>query len=197
MTVFLKSFGAGARQIRPHMGQVLYYGGVEIEVLHTHEQFHFNRLELNQENSASLVTRVLIDGVTFFLPGDAMENVCRELVRLYGDALKSDFFQIPHHGNRGNTNSLYDAVHPSYAMWNTSSYGFAKRTAGEPYPVGMPHPYDAMLNHRIYTELGADHCWCADDAVDILSFGENKELKIDLYQIRKELLPERIPYVEG
>ncbi len=196
MSVYTKRFGPNTRHIRPHIGQALYYGNVEIEVLHTHEQFHFNRLELNQDNSASIVSRLFLDGVSFFLPADAMENVCRELVRLYGDALKSDFFQIPHHGNRGNTNSLYEAVQPSYALWNTSSYGFAKRTAGEPYPVGMPHAYDAALNRRIYTELGADHCWCADDEIEILSFKENKELKIDLYQVRKELLPERIPYVE-
>ena len=194
MSVFVKRFGQNTRQIRPHMGQMLYFGGVKIEVLYTHEQFHFNRRELNQENSASLVTRIYLDGKTFFMPGDAMEAVCLDLVRIWGDHLVSDFFQIPHHGNRGNKVELYEAVRPSYAFWNTSKYGLAKRTAGEPYPVGMPHAYDAMLNRRIYTELGADHCWCADDDVDILSFDGDGNLCIDYYTVRKELLPERIPY---
>ena len=123
-----------------------------------------------------------------------MEAVCLDLVRIWGDHLVSDFFQIPHHGNRGNKVELYEAVRPTYAFWNTSKYGLAKRTAGEPYPVGMPHAYDAMLNRRIFTELGADHCWCADDEVDILSFDKDGSLCIDYYTVRKELLPERIPY---
>ena len=196
MTVFTKRFGAATRQIRPHIGQMLYFGAVEIEVIHTHEQFHFNGLELNQENSASLVTRVHMDGKTFFLAADAMEAVSVQMVEIYGAALKSDFFQINHHGNRGGKVELYEAIAPSYAFWNTSKYGLAKRTAGEPYPVGMPHAYDAMLNRKIFTELGADHCFCADDEVDLLSFDENGNLLIEYYTIRKELLPERIPYTE-
>lgn len=194
MTLFTKRFGSNTKQIRPHIGQVLYFGEVEIEVLYTHDQFHFNRLELNQENSASMVTRIRMDGITYFIPGDAKEAVSMDLVRLYGNDLKSDFMQINHHGNRGGKIELYEAVNPSYALWNTSKYGFEKRTAGIPYPIGMPHEYDAKLNHRIYTDLGADHCWCADDEVDILSFDENKALSIELYKIRPDLLPERIPY---
>ncbi|MBR2353734.1 MAG: MBL fold metallo-hydrolase, partial [Clostridia bacterium] len=179
MSRFVQRFGPKARQVRPHIGQMLHFGALEIEVLYTHEQFHFNRMELNQENSASLVSRIFMDGKTFFLPGDAMEAVCLDLVRLYGDYLNSDFMQIPHHGNRGNKIELYETVKPTYALWNTSKYGFQKRTAGIPYPVGMPHEYDGKLNHRIYTELGADHCWCADDEVDILSFDSEGNLKID------------------
>lgn len=194
MTKFTKRFGDNTKQIRPHIGQVLYFGDVEIEVLYTHEQFHFNRLELNQENSASLVTRITMDGFKFFIPADAMEAVSMELVRLYGNSLKSDFMQINHHGNRGGKIELYEAVAPSYAMWNTSKYGLAKRTAGQTYPVGMPHEYDAKLNHRIYTELGSDHCWCADDEIDILTVNKDKTLAVELYTVRPELLPERIPY---
>ena len=138
-----------------------------------------------------------MDGRTFFLAADAMEAVSLQMVEILGSDLKSDFFQINHHGNRGGKLELYEAIAPTYAFWNTSKYGFEKRTAGEPYPVGMPHAYDAMLNRRIFTDLGSDHCFCADDEVDILSFDENGELCIELYTVRPELLPERIPYVEA
>lgn len=199
-----ESYYKGAEFLQPHVGQKLYFCNVEIEVLYTHEMFHFNGITLNNENTASMVTRISMDGVSLLITGDSSQDAGRQMVKLYGNYLKSDFFQVNHHGNGGCWEDLYRKANPMYALWTTSQYGLKKRTAGETYPVGMPSDYDAKLNKKIFEavggtresldENGAINNWCADGPVEMMTFGENKTLSISYYNIREELLPERIPY---
>lgn len=186
-----------AQTIQLHIGQSLYFGNVEIEALYTHEMFHFDSRTLSDENTASLVTRVWIDGVSILLSGDTYAGTA--IAQLYGDYLKSDFFQVPHHGNGGGTKEFYQAVDPDYILWTTSQPGFRRRTSGIAYSVGMPSSTIAQLNKQMFEDVGgtresinangAINNWCADGPVDILTFGENKEIHVTYYKIRQALLP--------
>jgi beta-lactamase superfamily II metal-dependent hydrolase len=199
---YAKTYYGGAKVHQPHIGQRLYFCDVEMEILYTHEMFHFSGSNLTNENSASLVTRLWIDGVSILLTADAADNTNLAMARLYGDYLKSDFFQVPHHGNGGGREELYRLVRPTYALWTTSQPGFRRRTFGNSYSVGMPSAYIARLNKKIFEDVGgtresinengAINNWCADGPVDILTFGPNKTVNVTYYQIREELLPRNV-----
>ncbi len=184
----------GAKELQPHIGQSLYFCNVEIEVMYTHEQYHFDGHDLKSENEASMVTRIHMNGMSLLLTADAGKTSSAEMVAFHGDALKSDFMQVNHHGNGGCTVELYERVLPTYVLWTTSQPGMEKRTAGSAYPVGMPSAYDASLNKRIFDETGAANNWCGDGTVEIMTFGAGKTVHIEEYTVDPALLPERIPY---
>ncbi len=196
---YAKTYYGGAKVLQPHIGQRLYFCDVELETLYTHEMFHFNGLDLTNENSASLVTRLLIDGVSLLITGDANRDTNREMVGIYDEYLKSDFVQVAHHGNGGFSEELLRESDPDYILWTTSQPGFRRRTAGKTYSVGMPSSYDAALNKKAFEMVGgtresidangAINNWCADGPVEIMTFGENKTVNITYYNIREELLP--------
>ena len=186
-----------ANIIQLHVGQSLYFGNLEIEALYAHEMFHFDSRNLGDENTASLVTRVWIDGVSILLTGDSYAGDA--LTVLYGSYLKSDFFQTPHHATGGGSKNLYLAADPDYILWTTSQPGFRRRTYGQSYSVGLPSASIAKLNKQMFEEVGgtresidangAINNWCADGPVEIMTFDQDKKIHITYYNIREELLP--------
>ena len=199
---YANTYYGGAKVLVPHIGQSLYFCDVEIETLYTHEMFHFNGLDLTNENSASLVTRVLMDDMSLLITADAAVDTNRQLVKMFGDYLKSDFVQVAHHGNGGFIEELLRESDPTYVLWTTSQPGFRRRTAGTPYPVGMPSAYNAELNKKTFEQVGgtreaitangAENQWCADGPVEIMTFGANKSVNITYSNIREELLPNNV-----
>ncbi len=155
-----RSLYSGSKLLKPHTGQKLSFCNVEFEIIYTQE--NLLPATLSNENECTMVYRMYVNGMSLLFMGDAMNTACGKMVSMHGSALKSDFLQIPHHGTTGLTSNAYDAVDPDYTLWTTSNTTFAARIAGSAYPVGLPSQATADLNKRIYTELGADHCFNAD-----------------------------------
>ncbi|MBR2354564.1 MAG: hypothetical protein IKA76_08700, partial [Clostridia bacterium] len=178
----LPLFGGDADLIIPHTGQKFTFCNMNIEVFYTHEDLYHNNGSVGTNgNNASTVIQLEYADQTFMIPTDLMDAGCNRIVAMHGNNLKSDFFQIPHHGNSGCTIGFYEAVAPTYTLWTTSEPAFGKRTSGVTYPVGMPSSYTAALNKRIYTEVGADNCWYADGDVEIMQLPYSSNSKIDYY----------------
>ena len=107
------------RQLRT--GEIIQIGDVTVEVLCTPDVLEkINAVELNNDsNNASIVTRLNVDGLKILMPGDASLLAWRYMTDTYGDALKSDILQVPHHGaNHGDTVEAYRLVNADTLIFN-------------------------------------------------------------------------------
>lgn len=114
----------GARLVKPHIGQKLYYRDAVIEILSTQEEIlpsHFRWL-----NETCIVSRVFLGGQSIMMPADAELNIDAILPTMYGDALKSDILQQTHHGFSGGSYLFYDLCRPKLAFWTCTPEAFDK-----------------------------------------------------------------------
>lgn len=114
----------GARLVKPHIGQKLYYRDAVVEILSTQEEIlpgHFRWL-----NETCIVSRVFLGGQSIMMPADAELNIDAILPTIYGDALKSDILQQTHHGFSGGSYLFYDLCRPKLAFWTCTPEAFAK-----------------------------------------------------------------------
>ena len=103
--------------IRLHTGQIFWIRNVKIEVLCTPEDIFPEHTDRYYDfNDTSAVTRLTVGGKTFLNLGDAYHVSSRNLVSLWGNALKSDYCTLAHHGWGGCTRSLYDHVMPHLVL---------------------------------------------------------------------------------
>lgn len=98
-----------------HTGQKLYLPGAEVEFLFSPEDYWPNPMPWM--NHTSGMWRITIDGRTILIPGDAEAGLNNQLVKVFGDYLKSDIFQPNHHGCNCGTLELYEKVRPSVCFW--------------------------------------------------------------------------------
>ena len=98
-----------------HTGQKLYLPGSEVEFLFSPEDYWPNPMPWM--NHTSGVWRITIDGKTIMIPGDAEAGLNNQMVKVFGDYLKSDVFQPNHHGCNCGTLELYEKVSPSVCFW--------------------------------------------------------------------------------
>ena len=123
----------GSRLYTVHTGMKLYFQNMQVEILYTHEDHQPN--ELTTLNDASVVSRVNVSGgKSVLVTGDIQDMATYKpsemLVNVYGDSLKSDILQVPHHGDSGGTEALYQAIRPSHAVYCTSNTKFEKLKTG-------------------------------------------------------------------
>ena len=106
-----------------HAGQSHYYKGMEMEILHTTEEFYPNAP--SNWNDTSLAFRMIFDsGKTAIFLGDSPTLFCQILVDTYGDYVKSDVFQLTHHGLIGGNLELYQNIDPDICLWSSSEAKF-------------------------------------------------------------------------
>lgn len=104
--------------------------GVDLEILYPPVDF-LNRKKKEKwrnYNNNSVVVRVVYNRSSFLFPGDIMSHAEKELSRMYGSALKSNFLLVPHHGSKtSSTQGFLDVVQPDICAislgWKTA-YGF-------------------------------------------------------------------------
>lgn len=103
----------GAKVYRAHTGQVYKIGNAKLDILSSPD----NTMEppVKDFNQTSLVIRMEIEGQTILWGGDAYFGKTR-LAKRYGTYLKSDIFQIPHHGFQGGDEKVYDLINPSVCL---------------------------------------------------------------------------------
>ena len=124
------NFGTDVKIYTPHAGQVFYIKNVKFEVLYTYESLYPNRMEVHN-NDHSMVSRMTISDTTVLWAGDVYTaNTflkhdppllfcgCEVMVAMYGDYLKSDIVQMPHHGYATSGGpEWYKCVGAKIALW--------------------------------------------------------------------------------
>lgn len=118
---------AGMKYIVPLTGQKMVFGELETEFFFTAELLWPTTSA--DSNNHSLVFRVAFGGNTFFFTGDTMPESIRVMNSIYGDAMHSDFLQLPHHGSNNGLayNNFFAFVDPAYVFFNTSEEKCAER----------------------------------------------------------------------
>ena len=109
-----------------HTGQRYHFADVTIEVLHTLEDYYpetVTGFSSNKMNGTSLVLSLEVGGQRLMYLGDCAEDESVDVLAMWGDYLKSDIMQASHHGLRGGTTELYEAIDPEVVLVpNAASY---------------------------------------------------------------------------
>ena len=121
-----------AKLIRPHTGQILTFCNVEFQTLYTVDDYvNYSLVNdnvlLTSENNASHVFQMTADEKKVLFTNDADKQVSQLLVDMYGTNLKSDIFQVNHHGRSGAIKELVQAVNPTYSLWTTDQTTYESR----------------------------------------------------------------------
>ncbi len=115
-----------------HTGQVYRFPGVEIEILWTADLLFPHAFMT--ANCSSAAWRMRFDsGRTALFLGDCMHDACRRMAYTYGDYMKSDIFQVTHHGLLGGEKVLYQLIDPAVCLWSTSEARFNGKLEGQKY----------------------------------------------------------------
>jgi len=114
---YCKKYYPKADIVTGHTGQIMYFGNTKVEILHTHEDDFPGHIE--KGNQISMVARFNIAGQKILLTGDLYTTSSDIIVDMFGDHLKSDIVQIPHHGYAGGTVGLYNHVQAEMCMFPT------------------------------------------------------------------------------
>lgn len=97
-------------------------GNAELEILCTMEDL--NELEWSNWNITSAAWRFTVEGKTILITGDTETGPNTKMYQTYGGYLKSDIYQVPHHGANGGVLSMTQAVDPSICFWAVSQEKF-------------------------------------------------------------------------
>ncbi len=144
----------GVKTFKLHSGMLLSLPGADIEVLQTQEDLGIMGLSSAKRNDQSVVTRILARSDSVLLPGDAEIVAGDLLVARYGEALKSTYVQIAHHGSKKNPTCLdfYKFSAPTYCFFPGAQERFKEnRTTKE-----NKYLIDLVGAKNIYVADGSD-----------------------------------------
>ena len=168
--------------IRPHTGQTLTFCNTQFQMLYTPEDYavRYGYGTITSENNASLVFKMTANGQTVLFTNDAEKAVSQLLCDTYGEELKSDIFQMNHHGVGGCIKRLCEYADPEYSLWTTNQISYDLRVSRE---IGGIDQYESNL--YILEKLGRENCFIADGDVEIISFPlEDKATDITYYTMQ-------------
>lgn len=117
-------------------GQVLEWDpSLKVEVLSPPKE-HFQDTSSDINNN-SVVIKLTYGEVSFLFTGDIQSEAEKELVRLYGQELKSTILKVPHHGDSSSsTLEFIQAVSPEWAIVSCgkhNEYGYPSNEVIEKY----------------------------------------------------------------
>ena len=109
----------GIARYQARTGQRYRFANAEIELLYTYEDLQPFFIYKDRSNPTSFVYRMTIEGQSFIITGDCCAEASSLMVARYGDVLKSDFVQLPHHGHGdgGTDPKFYERVNADYILW--------------------------------------------------------------------------------
>lgn len=97
-------------------------GNAELEILCTMEDLE--ELKWSNWNLTSAAWRFTVEGKTILIAGDTETEPNTKMYQTFGKYLKSDVYQVPHHGANGGVLSMNKAVNPSVCFWSVSKEKF-------------------------------------------------------------------------
>lgn len=118
----VKKFGSNIPLLAPQVGQVFYLANARFEVLHTvYSMFPYEYA--GNINDTSMVLRMEVAGQKVMWPGDIEKPASAVLCGSFGDYLRSDILQMPHHGcENPASQEFYAAVWPKVLFWDTAQF---------------------------------------------------------------------------
>ena len=122
-----------------------------MEVLHTAEDLY--PLPVATENHSSTMTRLYFEAQdkTVLIPGDLCRSSVTFAVSTWGDYLKSDIMQVPHHGHSGATKEFYYTVNPQSVLFATTNEHYKCRIQS-----------NEAWNHYLMNDLNVSEAIVAD-----------------------------------
>lgn len=171
----MRSFFPKSERIIPHTGQTLKFCNVTFEVLFTQESHAPEKMEW--VNDSSLILRMTANGVSTLFLADSEEQTSNRLLAAYGNALKSDIMQVPHHAYSGGTIGLYEAIRPDLSLWPTSKEAFEQRILG-----GGNASSGGKKSNKWLGENCPKH-FVADGEIEVITFvGGSDKISVDTYE---------------
>lgn len=139
-----------------HTGQVYRFRGMELEILHTEEDFYPTPMWTWNELSVNF-RMIFGNGKKVLFLGDNMQSNCRMMEAAYGDYLKSDMLQVAHHGHIGGLVSLYELVDPDVCFWSCPEESFhdEHRTGVKKGCESNGYLRDTAVKERIHYHNGS------------------------------------------
>ena len=138
-----------------HTGQRFRVGSAEVEVLFTQEETTYD--EITEVNNTSLFTRVFFAGKSFAMPADTQtEKECQMIHDLYGSYLKSDYYQMAHHGWDTYALSFFYDIDPENVLWPVNNRHWNNPKLWE-WPASAAVAEDIKSGRRkFYIAIGED-----------------------------------------
>lgn len=94
-------------------GDTYEVGEARFDILYTHDPAFIKEAY----NDSSTVIRITLAGQKLLILADLAADGGKKLLAMHGDALKSDFVQMSHHGQGGVQRDVYEAVAPKCCFW--------------------------------------------------------------------------------
>lgn len=104
---------SGATVFRAHTGQVYRFSNAELEILSSPDDTFVTPVK--HFNDLSLVIKMTLESQTILWCGDAYFEKAK-LAQRWGEYLKSDILQIPHHGFNGGRKEEYSLINPTVCI---------------------------------------------------------------------------------
>lgn len=132
---------------KAHTGQQLEISDAKITFWYTQEDYvtKVSTLGANGNknwNNSSLAFSVDIAGERIFFLGDCQDYANNLMANCFGEALKSDFVQIAHHGGIGGTEAIYRAIDAEIGLFTTTDVqvpNYISKWAYNNYAVNKLH----------------------------------------------------------
>ena len=133
----------GAGHHLPSVDEVQEVDGMQIHYLYTPTDVSI----LDNPNQLSLIFTVQGKGKKIMFTGDAYHRNMQIAVWRYGNALKSDILQLPHHG-----------------LCDTGNMDFYKKTDAKTVLIPISVAGDRTMRSDLYGDLPAVNRWAEDNA---------------------------------
>lgn len=126
----------GTKIYKAHPGQVYHLGNIDFTIYSTAE-LYAPLSNTTVFNDSCIVVRAEVAGQTLLFPGDSGSMQSKSTIEIFGNELKSDFFQVIHHGYNGGDTDYYELVDPQIVFWPVGIYDYLYREASDGGPVSM------------------------------------------------------------
>ncbi|MBO5273026.1 MAG: MBL fold metallo-hydrolase [Clostridia bacterium] len=121
---------------------------------------------MNAVNNSSTVFRMTLGGKRVLFLGDLGIEAGQKLLSQYGDALKSDWCQMAHHGQSGVERDVYEAIAPEGCLWSTPKWLW-DNDAGKGFNT---HIWQTVTVRGWMDEIGAKRHLVTKDGDQVLEF---------------------------
>ena len=115
---------AGCDIIRARTGQKFRFANAEIDMIYTYEDLQPFFVFHDRSNPTSSVISVNIEGQRLIITGDCCGEATRLMAKKYGEGLKTDFVQLPHHGwgDGGTALEFYELCDAPWVLYPGDKY---------------------------------------------------------------------------
>lgn len=136
-------------------GDVYQVGEARFDILYTTDAAFTE----DAHNNSSAVIRLTLAGQTVLFLADLGVKGGEKLLAMYGEALRSDFVQMAHHGQNGVEKDVYAAIAPKACLWCTPQWLW-DNDAGLGYNT---HQWKTIFVQEWMKELGVQHHYVMKD----------------------------------